>query len=108
VKDACSSHWKRHSGICTITDKVLSYATAVYERLKKENFYVELFGSNDETLPKKIRTAQIEQYNFILVIGEEEMKQDKVNVRTRDGNVIGLKAIDQFVQELKDLDVQMK
>jgi threonyl-tRNA synthetase len=98
----------RQVAICTITDKVLSYATAVYERLKKENFYVELFGSNDETLPKKIRTAQIEQYNFILVIGEEEMKQDKVNVRTRDGNVIGLKAIDQFVQELKDLDVQMK
>jgi threonyl-tRNA synthetase len=45
----------RQIAICTVNDKVSNYATTVYERLKNEKFYVELFGSNDETLSKKIR-----------------------------------------------------
>jgi len=37
-----------------------------------------------ETLNKKIRNGEIAQYNFIFVVGEEEMNARAVNVRNRD------------------------
>nr|XP_061796086.1 threonine--tRNA ligase 1, cytoplasmic-like [Nerophis lumbriciformis] len=40
-------------------------------------------------LNKKIRNAQLAQYNFILVVGEKEKMTSSVNVRTRDNKVHG-------------------
>uniref|UniRef100_A0A8B9KFF3 threonine--tRNA ligase n=1 Tax=Astyanax mexicanus TaxID=7994 RepID=A0A8B9KFF3_ASTMX len=40
-------------------------------------------------LNKKIRNAQLAQYNFILVVGEKEKMTNSVNVRTRDNKVHG-------------------
>uniref|UniRef100_A0A3Q2YHK7 threonine--tRNA ligase n=1 Tax=Hippocampus comes TaxID=109280 RepID=A0A3Q2YHK7_HIPCM len=40
-------------------------------------------------LNKKIRNAQLAQYNFILVVGEKEKMTSGVNVRTRDNKVHG-------------------
>ena len=36
------------------------------------------------TLQKKIRNGEIAQYNFILVVGQEELEGKAVNVRNRD------------------------
>ena len=36
------------------------------------------------------------QYNYILVIGDEEVKNGTVNVRTRDGDVMGESQIEDF------------
>jgi len=40
-----------------------------------------------DTMNKKIRNAQLAQYNFILVVGEKEALNGTVNVRTRDNKV---------------------
>jgi len=40
--------------------------------------------NGSDTLPKKVRNGEIAQYNFILVVGEEEMNTQSVNVRNRD------------------------
>ena len=37
------------------------------------------------------------QYNYILVIGDEEVKNGTVNVRTRDGDVMGESQIEDFI-----------
>lgn len=37
-----------------------------------------------------MREAQLAQYNYILVVGEEEKKAQTVNVRTRDNVVHGM------------------
>ncbi|PVV03718.1 hypothetical protein BB560_001798 [Smittium megazygosporum] len=47
----------------------------------------EIFADVDlgpETLNKKIRNAQIHQYNFICVVGAQEEEEGSVNVRNRD------------------------
>jgi threonyl-tRNA synthetase len=88
--------------ICTVSDKFNDYAQQVTDALKKEKFYVD-FVKSDETLPKKIRSGQTQQYNYILVIGEEEVAAQKVNVRTRDGTVHGLKTVDELINEFKEL-----
>ncbi len=40
----------------------------------------------DRTLPKKIREGQISQYNYLLVVGEQEVEKETISVRTRDGD----------------------
>lgn len=41
-------------------------------------------------LHAQVREAQLSQYNYILVVGEQESKNRTVNVRTRDNVVHGM------------------
>ncbi|KAJ4291551.1 threonyl-tRNA synthetase [Collariella sp. IMI 366227] len=61
----------------------LGYAKEVAALLKKERFHVDV-DSTGNTLQKKIRNGQIAQYNFIFVVGDDEMRNRKVNIRYRD------------------------
>ncbi|NXV44247.1 SYTC protein, partial [Uria aalge] len=55
------------------------------------------------TLNKKIRNAQLSQYNFILVVGEKEKASETVNIRTRDNKVHGERTIADTVERLLEL-----
>lgn len=46
--------------------------------------YEVVVDHSNTTIQKKIRNAQLEQYNYILVCGEEEMKNGTADVRNRD------------------------
>ncbi|KAK7992290.1 Bcths1 [Apiospora saccharicola] len=59
------------------------YAEKVRAIFHQENMYVDIDISGN-TLQKKIRTGQLAQYNFIFVVGDEEMKGEQVNIRWRD------------------------
>lgn len=48
-----------------------------------KNYAVSIDNSGDK-LDKKIRNAQLENYNFIGVIGKEEVASQTVNLRRRD------------------------
>ncbi|KAI4830764.1 hypothetical protein KUCAC02_002377 [Chaenocephalus aceratus] len=51
-------------------------------------------------LNKKIRNAQLAQYNFILVVGEKEKMTNGVNVRTRDSKVHGELSVSEVLARL--------
>ncbi|XP_046871940.1 threonine--tRNA ligase 1, cytoplasmic [Hypomesus transpacificus] len=55
------------------------------------------------TLNKKIRNAQLAQYNFILVVGEKEKTSETVNVRTRDNKVHGERSVQDCMKRLQEL-----
>ena len=38
----------------------------------------------------QVRDAQLSQYNYILVLGEQEQREGTVNIRTRDNIVHGM------------------
>ncbi|KAM0755040.1 tars protein [Meredithblackwellia eburnea MCA 4105] len=59
------------------------YAAKVQKRLFDAGFFVDV-DNTDNTLPKKIRNGEIAQYNFIFVVGSEEVDGESVNVRNRD------------------------
>ncbi|KAI1263314.1 threonyl-tRNA synthetase [Xylariaceae sp. FL1019] len=61
----------------------LAYAQEVKQALKKAKIFVDIDTSGN-TLQKKVRTAQLAQYNFIFIVGDEEMKGRQVNIRYRD------------------------
>lgn len=83
----------RQAIVVPISEKHIDYCEGVMLYLHKAGFEVELDKSNAQ-LNKKIRNAQLEQWNYILVAGEEEAKEGCVDVRNREGQRIGKMRID--------------
>lgn len=73
----------RQVKIIPISEKFLQYGESIYERLRLEGYAVELDRTNF-TINKKVRNAQISQFNYIAVVGEEEAKAGAVDLRERD------------------------
>uniref|UniRef100_A0AAQ5ZC58 threonine--tRNA ligase n=1 Tax=Amphiprion ocellaris TaxID=80972 RepID=A0AAQ5ZC58_AMPOC len=65
------------------------YAEKVKQEFHNSGFMTDVDLDPGCTLNKKIRNAQLAQYNFILVVGEKEKTSNTVNVRTRDNKVHG-------------------
>ena len=59
------------------------YASEVQHKLSAAGFWVDV-DNGENTLQKKVRNGEIAQYNFILVVGQEELDGKAVNVRNRD------------------------
>ena len=55
------------------------------------------------TLNRKIRNAQLAQFNLILVLGEREVQNGTVNIRTRDNKVLGERSVDEFIARITEL-----
>lgn len=56
---------------------------------------------SNESVNKKVRNAQLDQVNYILVIGDKELEQPILNVRTRDNQVHQGIALDVFVDMVR-------
>jgi len=69
--------------VVPVSDKQLEYAKKVGDQIRAEHIFVDV-DETDRTLQKKIREAQVAQYNYILVVGKEEADSNSVNVRVRD------------------------
>lgn len=65
------------------------YANQVRQQLHDAGFMCEADVDDGNTLNKKVRNAQIAQFNFILVVGEKELENKTANVRTRCTKVHG-------------------
>uniref|UniRef100_A0A3P8ZNK9 threonine--tRNA ligase n=1 Tax=Esox lucius TaxID=8010 RepID=A0A3P8ZNK9_ESOLU len=65
------------------------YAKRLCEQFTEAGFMADADLDSSCLLNKKIRNAQLAQYNFILVVGEKEKLTNTVNVRTRDNKVHG-------------------
>lgn len=65
------------------------YAMQVKSQLFDAGFRCDVDLTEGNTMNKKIRNAQLAQYNFILVVGERERSSGTANVRTRDNKVHG-------------------
>ncbi|XP_050530229.1 threonine--tRNA ligase 1, cytoplasmic isoform X3 [Daktulosphaira vitifoliae] len=79
------------------------YAEKVKKEIYESGFMCDVDVDHGDTLNKKIRNAQLAQYNFILVVGEKERSGSTVNVRTRDNIVHGEFSIEETIQRLVKL-----
>lgn len=87
--------------IVPITDGVYDYCRSVVRaQLRAAGFFCDVDTSNNK-MQKKVREAQLNQYNYILVVGEEESKAGTVNVRTRDNIVHGMHSVGELVAVLR-------
>ncbi|XP_039348876.1 threonine--tRNA ligase 2, cytoplasmic isoform X1 [Mauremys reevesii] len=79
------------------------YAQQVCHEFFEAGFMADVDLDHSCTLNKKIRNAQLAQYNFILVVGEKEKANNAVNVRTRDNKIHGEILITSAIEKLKKL-----
>jgi len=89
--------------IITISESCKDYAEKVRDKIWVNRFKARLNTDPTESLNKKIRNAQLDQFNFILVIGDNEMKNNTVNVRTRNNQRHGETSVDHLIEEFKRL-----
>lgn len=76
--------------ILTIADRHTEYAKKIEQILIKKNFRTKISKENDK-LGAKIRDAQMDKIPLMLVIGDKEIEQENVTIRTRKGENLGLK-----------------
>ncbi|HMF30336.1 MAG TPA: threonine--tRNA ligase [Candidatus Lokiarchaeia archaeon] len=85
--------------ILPIADRHNEFCQQAKEQMVKAGLRVTV-DENAQPLKKKIRNAQLDYVNFILVVGDKEVEEEAVNVRTRDNEVHGTKPVGDFIQEL--------
>ncbi len=89
--------------IMNISDASLDYAKQVFARLNKLGIRVELDDRN-EKIGKKIREAQLEKVNYMLIVGEKEAAEQQVAVRHRNAGDLGVSTLEAFENQLlKDI-----
>jgi threonyl-tRNA synthetase len=74
--------------ILPVADRHLDYAHEVKSKFFNADFETAVDESS-ESVGKKVREAQLEQYNYILTVGDKEVEEKSVSVRTRDNVVHG-------------------
>jgi threonyl-tRNA synthetase len=86
--------------VLPISDKFLDYAKSVADKLKKSDIRAEVDDRN-EKIGKKIRDTELMRVPYMLVVGEKEMNENKVAVRRQGKGDLGVKGVDDFVNEIK-------
>ena len=85
--------------ILPITDNQHDYAYEVKEKLQTKGIRVEVDDRNEKT-GYKIREAQLQKIPYMLIVGEKEVEANTVSIRSREDGDIGVKAVDDFVEEI--------
>ncbi|XP_026875880.2 threonine--tRNA ligase 1, cytoplasmic isoform X2 [Electrophorus electricus] len=75
--------------VVPVNPSLEEYASKVCKQFVEAGFMADVDLDASCLLNKKIRNAQLAQYNFILVVGEKEKMTNSVNVRTRDNGIHG-------------------
>ncbi|QDZ20434.1 threonine--tRNA ligase [Chloropicon primus] len=85
--------------VVPISSATNDYALQVKQSFHQAKFFVEA-DVRDLTMQKKVRDAQLNQFNYILVVGAQEQEHGTVNVRTRNNKVCGEKSISEVLELL--------
>lgn len=87
--------------ILPISENETDYAYKIREILEGEGFRVEVDSSN-EKIGYKIRNAQLEKDPYMIILGKNEVQNNQISIRARDGKKIDNISIDDFVNMLKN------
>ena len=91
--------------VLPVSDKVINYAHQVVQSLKHAGIRARLNDRADK-IGSKIRQAELEKINVMLIVGEKEAKDNTVSVRRRFEGDTGAESLDnvknQLLNEIKD------
>ena len=86
--------------IMNITDKQSDFVNNVENRLKKSGIRV-VSDLRNEKIGFKIREHTLQRIPYLLVVGDREVENDSVAVRTREGEDLGVMTVDQLIEKIK-------
>lgn len=94
--------------VLPISDKFNDYAKEVEQQLRDKGIRVEM-DDRAEKIGYKIREAQLQQIPYMLVVGEKEVEERLVSVRSRDEGDQGQMKIDELVSKIvKEVEEKKK
>ncbi len=88
--------------ILTITDEQQKYAHELEKILKEHNLRV-VVDESSEQISSKIKTAQLEQVPWMLVIGAKEQENKTITLRPREGKQEFGLTVEQLIKKAKAL-----
>ncbi|WP_299333874.1 threonine--tRNA ligase [uncultured Psychroserpens sp.] len=81
--------------VLSLSEKYEKYSEKVLNLL--ENHEIRALADNrNETIGKKIREAEMNKIPFMIIIGENEEKENKISVRQHGGEDLGMISVDKF------------
>ena len=87
--------------ILPISEKYTEYAEKVLQLLEINDICGTIDKRNEKT-GKKIRNAEINKLPFMLIVGENEEKEQTISVRRRGKGDLGTMSIEKFIQYFKN------
>lgn len=84
--------------VMPITDRAHEYAKGLVQKLSDAGIRAE-GDYRSEKLGYKIREAQVQKIPYMLVVGDRDMENGTVSVRTRKGDDLGAMPPDQFMSK---------
>lgn len=91
--------------VMNITDKQADTCNQVVDTLKQAGLraFADL---RNEKIGFKIRERTLERIPFMLVLGDKEVESGSVNVRTREGENLGVMSVDAFINLVNEAVAQ--
>ena len=86
--------------LLTVADRHLALAQE-YQKLFQDSGLRAEIDDSSESISKKVRIAQMEQVNYIFVIGDQESKSKELSARTREGKVLASSSPKKIIQALE-------
>jgi threonyl-tRNA synthetase len=87
------------AAVLTITDRQDEYASDIANRLKKQGFRA-IADLRNEKISFKIREHTLQRVPYLLVVGDREVQDQTVAVRTRKGEDLGVLPLSVFIDRL--------
>jgi threonyl-tRNA synthetase len=84
-----------------IADRHVEAVEKMAQELKKENIRVEV-DSRAETMQAKIRQATLQKVPYMGIIGDKEINDQLVSIRSREGKDLGKLNLSDFVKRVKE------
>lgn len=94
--------------ILSLSENEIEYANDIKKKLEKAGFRVEV-DSSDEKIGYKIRQAQLEKLPYMIILGKNEVENNNISVRARNGEKIDGILLDEFILKLnKEVEEVLK
>jgi threonyl-tRNA synthetase len=87
--------------VVPVADRHAGHASALADRLREHGLRVGV-DAGRETVPKKIRSAQLMKVPYTLVVGDREVEDGTVAVRGREGDDVRGVSVDEFARRVAD------
>jgi threonyl-tRNA synthetase len=86
--------------VLPVTDRAHEYAQSVVSALDAAGFRVE-GDYRSEKLGYKIRETQMQKIPYMLVVGDRDMENNTVSIRTRSGEDLGAMNVADFIAKIR-------
>ncbi|MDD4906097.1 MAG: threonine--tRNA ligase, partial [Methylobacter tundripaludum] len=86
--------------VLNITDRHAEYASQIMLDLEKQGIRVKIDLRN-EKIGFKIREHSMQRVPYLVIIGDKELEQQSITVRTQKGDDLGSLSIHEFTERLK-------